>query len=74
MPKISVIMSVYNGEEYLREAVESVMNQTPFESWPLQSHSFSSFHIRHPYITVCLDCLEWHLIFLMRYVWLRWQH
>ena len=34
MPKISVIMSVYNGEEYLREAVESVMNQT-FSDWEL---------------------------------------
>ncbi len=28
MPKISVIMSVYNGDKYLREAVESILNQT----------------------------------------------
>ena len=27
-PRISVIMSVYNGEPYLREAVESILNQT----------------------------------------------
>ena len=27
-PEISVIMSVYNGETYLAEAVESVINQT----------------------------------------------
>jgi len=27
-PKISVIMSVYNGEKYLRESVESILNQT----------------------------------------------
>lgn len=27
-PKISVIMSVYNGEKYLRDAVESILNQT----------------------------------------------
>jgi len=27
-PKVSVIMSVYNGERYLREAVESILNQT----------------------------------------------
>ena len=27
-PKISVIMSVYNGEKYLKEAIESVLNQT----------------------------------------------
>ena len=26
--KISVIMSVYNGEKYIKEAVESVLNQT----------------------------------------------
>ena len=28
MPKISLIMSVYNGEDYLSEAIESVLNQT----------------------------------------------
>ena len=33
-PKISVIMSVYNGEEYLSEAIESVCNQT-FADWEL---------------------------------------
>ena len=27
-PKLSVIMSVLNGEPYLREAVDSVLNQT----------------------------------------------
>jgi len=27
-PKISVLMSVYNDEEYLREAIESILNQT----------------------------------------------
>lgn len=27
-PRISVIMSVYNGERYLREAIESILNQT----------------------------------------------
>lgn len=27
-PKISVIMSVYNGQRYLREAIESILNQT----------------------------------------------
>jgi hypothetical protein len=27
-PKVSVLMSVYNGERYLREAVESILNQT----------------------------------------------
>ena len=27
-PKVSVLMSVYNGEKYLREAVESILNQT----------------------------------------------
>lgn len=27
-PKVSVVMSVYNGKKYLREAVESILNQT----------------------------------------------
>ena len=27
-PKISVVMSVYNGEKHLREAVDSILNQT----------------------------------------------
>ena len=26
--KISVLMSVYNGEKYLREAIDSILNQT----------------------------------------------
>ena len=33
-PEISVIMSVYNGESYLEEAIESVMGQT-FRDWEL---------------------------------------
>ena len=33
-PEISVIMSVYNGEKYLKEAIESVINQT-FKNWEL---------------------------------------
>ncbi len=33
-PAISVIMSVYNGEAYLAEAIESVRRQT-FENWEL---------------------------------------
>ena len=28
MPKVTVLMPVYNGEKFLREAVESVLNQT----------------------------------------------
>ena len=27
-PEISVVMPVYNGEKYLREAIESILNQT----------------------------------------------
>ena len=27
-PKVSVVMSVYNGERYLRQAVDSILNQT----------------------------------------------
>ena len=33
-PDISVIMSVYNGETYLEEAIESVRKQT-FKNWEL---------------------------------------
>ena len=33
-PKISLIMSVYNGEEYLAETLDSVLNQT-FTEWEL---------------------------------------
>ena len=33
-PDISVIMSVYNGETYLKEAIESVRKQT-FQNWEL---------------------------------------
>ena len=33
-PEISVILSVYNGEAYLAEAIESVRNQT-FQNWEL---------------------------------------
>lgn len=33
-PDISVIMSVYNGETYLKEAIKSVINQT-FKNWEL---------------------------------------
>ncbi len=33
-PDISIIMSVYNGETYLKEAIESVINQT-FKDWEL---------------------------------------
>ena len=33
-PEISIIMSVYNGEEYLKEAIESVINQT-YKNWEL---------------------------------------
>lgn len=34
MPKVSIIMPVYNGEKYLEEAIESVLAQT-FQSWEL---------------------------------------
>ena len=27
-PKVSVVMPVYNGEKYLREAIDSILNQT----------------------------------------------
>jgi hypothetical protein len=33
-PQVTVLMSVYNGEKYLREAIDSVLNQT-FDSFEL---------------------------------------
>lgn len=32
MPKISVVMPVYNAEKYIEEALQSVINQT-FTDW-----------------------------------------
>ena len=33
-PKVSILMNCYNGEEYLREAINSVIAQT-YENWDL---------------------------------------
>jgi glycosyltransferase involved in cell wall biosynthesis len=33
-PLVSIIMNCFNGEEYLKEAIESVLNQT-YENWEL---------------------------------------
>lgn len=32
MPKISIVMPVFNGEEYIKEAIDSIINQT-FTDW-----------------------------------------
>ena len=34
MPEISVVLPVYNGEKYLKQAVDSILNQT-FKDWEL---------------------------------------
>lgn len=34
MPKVSVLMPVYNGEKYLAEAIDSVLNQS-YQDWEL---------------------------------------
>lgn len=34
MPKVSVILPVYNGEKYIRESIDSIINQT-FTDWEL---------------------------------------
>ena len=33
-PEISIIMAVYNGEDYLKETIDSIINQT-FKNWEL---------------------------------------
>jgi glycosyltransferase involved in cell wall biosynthesis len=33
-PKVSVLMNCYNGESYLREAIDSVLNQT-YQNWEI---------------------------------------
>ena len=34
MKKVSIIMPIYNGKEYLKESIESIINQT-YENWEL---------------------------------------
>lgn len=34
MPKVSIVLPCYNGEEYLRESIDSVMKQT-YQDWEL---------------------------------------
>ena len=33
-PLVSIIMNCYNGQKYLREAVQSVINQT-YQNWEI---------------------------------------
>ena len=53
MPKISVILPVYNGEKYLSESIESIINQS-FIDWELiivdDCSSDNSIGIIHNYI------------------------
>jgi len=51
-PKISVMMTVYNAEKYIREAIESILNQTfsDFEFIILDDHSTdNSYEIINEY-------------------------
>lgn len=34
MPEISIVMPVYNGEKYLKQSLNSIMDQT-FKDWEL---------------------------------------
>ncbi len=34
MPKVSIVLPTYNGEKYLKESIESIINQS-FEDWEL---------------------------------------
>ena len=34
MPKVSIVLPTYNGEKYIRESIDSILNQT-FTDWEL---------------------------------------
>ena len=34
MPKISIVLPTYNGEKYIRQSIQSIINQT-FRDWEL---------------------------------------
>ena len=34
MPKVSIVLPSYNGEKYIRQSIESVINQT-YQDWEL---------------------------------------
>lgn len=66
-PKVSVLMPVYNGEQYLRESIESILNQTfrDFEFLIISEHgtsaeslaiieSYTDERIRHIHNTIRL--------------------
>lgn len=52
MPKVSIVLPSYNGERYIRESIESVINQT-FTDWELiivdDCSSDSTLHIAEEY-------------------------
>jgi glycosyltransferase involved in cell wall biosynthesis len=70
-PKVTVLMPVYNGEEYLREAIWSILNQTfrDFEFLIISEHgtsdesmaiieSYSDVRIRHIHNTTRLGLVQ----------------
>ena len=56
-PEISIIMNCYNGEQYLRKSLSSIINQT-YKNWELIFWRHKSFPLRqsfcHRAIVICL--------------------
>ena len=56
-PLVSIIMNCYNGEEFLEDAIQSVLTQT-YKNWELVFWDNQSL-TRH--VWFCQQCLHLHL-------------
>jgi len=68
---VSVVMSVYNGEKYLNEAVDSILNQTyrNFEFIIIDDGSTDSQTRIQTRRAFSDDCDLWLMIAIKRYSW-----
>ena len=65
-PLISIIMNCYNGEKYLQEALDSVINQT-YKNWELifwdNQSTDQSAEIFNSYVDVNCYCMFFDIFF-----------
>ena len=64
---ISVVMPVYNGEKYLKEAIESILNQSfpDFEFIIAYDESTDkTLEIINKYTYRCYNCFQLHYVHL----------